>query len=245
MYIKSIDNKKIKTYLSLLTKKGRQNEKRFLLESIRAIEEGIKVGVYPEVVLLREDVEYEGLDNVPRFILEKSIFNRLATTENSRGIIGVYSFLEYKFKDILKGKILFLDGIQDPGNLGAIIRSSVALGLDGLILGPGCVDLYNDKVLRSTLGGIFSLPIVKGEYKDLGLFKKNGFILVGTDLKGKSVREYSFPSNVVVAVGNENKGLSNEVKDILDEVITIPMKEGMESLNASIAASIVIFQMVD
>ena len=247
MYIESSENKKIKLWSALLTKKGRQKEKKFLLESIRGIEEGLKGGVKPEYLLLKEGMKLPAaLDSLEVFlvILKEEVFEKLSQTQNSQGVIGVYSFLSYKFKDMLKGQLLFLDGIQDPGNLGTIIRTGAALSLDGLILGPGCVELYNDKVLRSSLGGIFSLPIINADYEDLKLYKKRGFQIIGMDLKGESLKDFTFGKKVIAVIGNENQGISKEIGEILDHRVSIPISERMESLNAGVAAAILMFKLI-
>ena len=247
MYIESLENKKVKLWTSLLTKKGRLKEKNFLLESIRGIEEGIKAGIKPEALIVEDECkipnEIEKLE-IPTYILSENVFKKLSQTINTQGIIGVYNFLTYKFKDLLKGKFLFLDGIQDPGNLGTIIRTGAALGINGLILGPGCVELYNEKVLRSSLGGVFSLPIIGADYEDLNLYKKNGFKILGMDLTGKNLKGYTFEENVVIVIGNENKGISEKVKEYLDESLNITIEGSMESLNASVAAAIVMFELI-
>lgn len=247
MYIESSENKKIKLWAALLTKKGRQKEKKFLFESIRGIEEGLKAGIKPKYLLLKEGIKLPDTLNsceVFQVILSRVVFKKLSQTQNSQGVIGVYSFLSCKFKDMLEGQLLFLDGIQDPGNLGTIIRTGVALGLNGLILGPGCVELYNDKVLRSSLGGIFSLPIINADYEDLRLYKKNGFQIIGMDLKGKNLKDFTFKEKVVAVVGNENKGISKEIGKILDDMVSIPIMERMESLNVGVAAAILMFKLI-
>ena len=187
-----------------------------------------------------ESIDQDGL---PQIVLTEELFNKISQTEKSQGVIGVYGFLEYKLKDLMKKKVLFLDSIQDPGNLGTIIRTGAALGIGGILLGPGCVDLYNDKVLRSSLGGLFSLPIVSVEYEDLKLFKKNNYNIIAMDLEGIKLSDYTFQEKTVVIIGNENKGISEAARKLTDSFINIPISEGMESLNASIAAAIVMYEL--
>ena len=246
MYIESAENKKVKLWQSLNIKKNRIKEKKFLLESIRGIEEGLKTGFMPLNIILKEGTDIpESIDQdgLPQIVLTEELFNKISQTEKSQGVIGVYGFLEYKLKDLMKKKVLFLDSIQDPGNLGTIIRTGAALGIGGILLGPGCVDLYNDKVLRSSLGGLFSLPIVSVEYDDLKLFKKNNYNIIAMDLEGIKLSDYTFQEKTVIIIGNENKGISEAARKLTDSFINIPISEGMESLNASIAAAIVMYEL--
>lgn len=246
MYIESAENKKVKLWQSLNIKKNRIKEKKFLLESIRGIEEGLKTGFMPLNIILKEGTDIpESIDQdgLPQIVLTEELFNKISQTEKSQGVIGVYGFLEYKLKDLMKKKVLFLDSIQDPGNLGTIIRTGAALGIGGILLGPGCVDLYNDKVLRSSLGGLFSLPIVSVEYEDLKLFKKNNYNIIAMDLEGIKLSDYTFQEKTVIIIGNENKGISEAARKLTDSFINIPISEGMESLNASIAAAIVMYEL--
>lgn len=246
MYIESAENKKVKLWQSLNIKKNRIKEKKFLLESIRGIEEGLKTGFMPLNIILKEGTDIpESIDQdgLPQIVLTEELFNKISQTEKSQGVIGVYGFLEYKLKDLMKKKVLFLDSIQDPGNLGTIIRTGAALGIGGILLGPGCVDLYNDKVLRSSLGGLFSLPIVNVEYDDLKLFKKNNYNIIAMDLEGIKLSDYTFQEKTVIIIGNENKGISEAARKLTDSFINIPISKGMESLNASIAAAIVMYEL--
>lgn len=245
--ITSLENKLVKEIISLQSKKQRHKTGKFLLESKRSIEEAIIYKTEPEMLMIRE-----GFD-VPEFLLKyqqitfvvtDKVFSKISTTENSQGIIAVYKFFQSKLNNLLtKDKLLYLDGIQDPGNLGTIIRSAAAFDLGGILIGPGTVDLYNDKVLRSTLGGIFAIPIIDIKTEELKLFKKHGFNIIGATLGGKNLKNYNFTKKIIVGIGNENKGLSQEFISLADDFITIEISDSMESLNASVAASIILYEL--
>lgn len=245
--ITSLENKLIKELVSLQSKKQRHKSGKFLLESKRGIEEALIYGVIPDIVILREDTELPAfLMNYGQLVVKvtEKIFMKISTTEKSQGIVGVYKFFNIKINNMLdKKRILFLDGLQDPGNLGTIIRSAAAFNLGGILVGPGSVDIYNDKVLRSTLGGIFALPILEIKIEELKLFKKHGFNIIGAKIDGENIHNYSFKEKVIVGIGNENSGLSQEFMDIADEYISIQISEKMESLNASVAASIILYEL--
>lgn len=245
--ITSLENKLIKELLALQSKKQRHKIGKFLLESKRSIEEALIYGIEPENIIICEYTELpEFLINYQQKVVEVSekIFSKISTTENSQGIIGVYKFFNIKINNILeKNRLLFLDGIQDPGNLGTIIRSAAAFNIGGILVGPGSVDIYNEKVLRSTLGGIFALPILEIKTEELKLFKKHGFNIIGAKLDGENLYNYKFKDKVIVGVGNENSGLSQAFMDIAEDYVTIQISEKMESLNASVAASIILYEL--
>ena len=245
--ITSFENKLVKELISLQSKKQRHKIGKFLLESKRSIEEALIYKVEPEVIVINENIP------IPEFLLDyqnlivfvsNKIFDKISTTENSQGILGVYEFFQPKLNNfLLKDKLLYLDGIQDPGNLGTIIRSAAAFSIGGILVGQGSVDIYNDKVLRSTLGGIFAIPIIVIKTEELKLFKKHGYNIIGASLGGKNLSNYTFGNKVIVGVGNENLGLSHEFVKIADDFITIEINKDMESLNASVAASIILYEL--
>lgn len=247
-YIESPENRKVRDWASLAVKKNRQNARRFLLESTRGIEESLTYGVAPEALLLLEGTGLpEGISGriprIPCYTLSPKAFAKLTATENPRGIIGVYAFKQEKPGDVLDSSLLlFLDGIQDPGNLGTIVRSAAAFGLDGLLLGPGCVDLYNEKVLRSTLGGVFALPILSVDHDDLSLFRKHGFRILGASLGGEPLGSCDKTGKILMGIGNENSGLSKRFLDHAEGLVTIPIRREMESLNAGVAAGIILYE---
>lgn len=245
--ITSFENKLIKELLALQSKKQRHKIGKFLIESKRSIEEALIYGSEPETIILCELTQLpEFLTNYKQKVVEVSekVFTKISTTENSQGIIGVYNFFNFKINNFLdKSKLLFLDGIQDPGNLGTIIRSAAAFNIGGILVGPGSVDIYNEKVLRSTLGGIFALPILDIKTEELKLFKKHGFNIIGAKLGGENLYNYNFKDKVIVGVGNENSGLSQDFLDIAVDYVTIQISEKMESLNASVAASIILYEL--
>lgn len=245
--ITSSDNKLIKELISLQNKKQRHKSRKFLLESIRSIEEALIYNSTPELIVIREGMDLPDFLNDSKFkiiVVAEKLFNKISMTDNSQGIIGIYKFFETRINNLLdKKNIIFLDGIQDPGNLGTIIRSAAAFSIDGILIGPGTVDLYNDKVLRSSLGGIFALPIIDIKTEELKLFKKHGFSIIGAALGGKNLYKFNFNEKVIVGIGNENAGVSEEFMNIADDKVTIDINDKMESLNASVAASIIMYEL--
>ena len=153
--------------------------------------------------------------------------------------------VEKKEKDNHIGeRILILDNIQDPGNLGTIIRSAVAFNIDTIILSNDTVDLYNPKVVRSSQGMIFHINIIRrNTHKIITELKNEGYKIVGTKVtNGKDVKEASIYSHFALIIGNEGHGISKEIDDLCDEYLYIIMNEKCESLNAGIAASIIMYE---
>ena len=168
--------------------------------------------------------------------------NKISSLESPSNFLGLVK----KLPTLNYGnRLLILDNIQDPGNLGTIIRSAVAFNLDTLILSNDCVDLYNDKTIRSSEGMLFKLNILR---KDLNTFltelKNNNYTIYGTDvINGSIVGEIKFPKKYAIIIGNEGKGLKSTLKNLVDQNIYIPMSPNAESLNAGIAASIIMYEM--
>lgn len=143
-----------------------------------------------------------------------------------------------------RGLVVVLDGVQDPGNVGTIIRSADAAGAAGVVLGAGCADVYNPKTIRSTMGSLFHLPIVEGQLESLlPEAKVAGVKLVSTSLQAEhSCYSYDFTQSVWLVIGNEGKGISDATARLVDDSITIPMQGQAESLNAAMAATILLFE---
>ena len=239
MVITSIDNKIIKEFKKLEQKKYRDLNNLFLIEGKHLIEEAYKTGYLQEIIVS----EYEQYDlDIKTTIVSPKVINYLSSLENNDGIIGICR----KLKNIEIGNnILLLDNIQDPGNLGTIIRSAVAFNINTIILGKGTVDLYNPKVLRSTQGLIFKINIIETDLLEIILkLKKDNYKIIGTDVNnGSDLKEYSSIGKYALIMGNEGHGLSNEIKSLCDDYIYIKLNKECESLNVGIACSIILYQL--
>lgn len=232
MKLTSVSNEKVKYWVNLKDKKFRDKEGVFLIEGDHLIEEAKKNNLIKYTIsMVNEDADYY----VTREIMEK-ISHQKSISLN----VAVCGFLK---EDSIGGNVLILDNLQDPGNLGTIIRSAVAFGIDTIIIGDTCVDLYNPKVIRSTEGMIFNLNIIRRNLKEIIPILKNlGYKIVGTDVnKGKDIRKID-KENIAVVIGNEGSGLSEDIKALCDEFIYIKMDSKCESLNAGVAASIIMYE---
>ena len=187
---------------------------------------------YPYQLILRGE-EYPELEGIR---LVEGLFKELASTEQSQGILME---IKPKEKHHMHGNILYLEQMSDPGNLGTILRSASAFGLDTICLGPGSVSLYNDKVLRSSLTAFLSLNVIE-QVSLQSIRELEGYHFYGAELQGEAFYQLKPKDPWVLFLGNEAHGLSPEALDLIHQAVTIPMKGTMESLNASVAASILL-----
>lgn len=164
---------------------------------------------------------------------------KISDMESISGYYGVCRKIKERE---LGNKILLLDNLQDPGNLGTIIRSGVAFNFDTIVLSNDSVDLYNPKVIRSTKGMLFKINIVNRDLKKF-ILENDDYLIYGTDvIKGISVREIDKDKKIGIVIGNEGKGMSLEIKELCNKFIYIPINGKCESLNAGVAASIIMYE---
>ncbi|MFD3156122.1 TrmH family RNA methyltransferase [Haloimpatiens sp. FM7330] len=250
--ITSKDNSLIKEIKKLKEKKHRVKSKTFLVEGFRFVHEALKSNSNVKYVFICENVKekwenvYKNLDlnNTKRFIVSENVLKVISNTDNPQGVVAVVANKENNLKK-QNGFYILADKIQDPGNMGTIIRTAHASGAAGVIITKGTVDVYNDKTLRSTMGSIFNIPVI--EDKDLSTIRKlktEGFKLVASYLDSESEDFYdvSLKENVILAVGNEGNGISTDILQLSDIKVKIPMPGGTESLNAAVAASVMMYE---
>ncbi len=250
--ITSTSNETIKYFISLNDKKTRMNAKRFIVEGYHLVNEASKTNLL-EAIISTDEKELKKINNVKRYLVNDAIINKIATTKNPQNILGIVKMLDHNITNLLpiikgnKTKLIMLDDVNDPGNLGTIIRTAAGLGYDGIIMSPNTVDLYNEKVIRSTQGVIFKIPIIKANLLEvIKLLKKEKVFCIGTALtNAKDVKHITKKDKFAICLGNEAKGISKEVLDNMDEKVKIAMKNDVESLNVSIAAGIIMYEMMD
>ena len=239
MIYTSIENEHIKEIKKLNNKKYRDLNGKFIIEGKHLVEEAIKNNLVEEVLLLEGNNEkYDVKTNY----VNGKVMKYITELDNPSKIIGIC----HKKNDKIQGNhILILDDIQDPGNLGTIIRSAVAFNIDTIILSKTGVDLYNSKVLRSTQGMIFNINIVVSDIKEEILKLKNdNYKILTTNVEGgKLVKSIEKNQKFAIIIGNEGKGVSKEIKELSDEYIYIEMNKKCESLNAAVATSIILYEL--
>lgn len=246
----SKDNKLVKLALKLKKKKYREEENLFLAEGVRFVESAIenrsvKYILYSEKLYSTNGYERVLKDDIDSYMVDESVLKDICDTENPQGVVAICIKKEYSLDDILKNIIVIVDGVQDPGNLGTIIRTCDAAGAHGIVMLKGTVDLYNPKVLRSTMGSIFHIPIVfVNDLVDIsGILLQNEYNILAASLDGdKSLYEYDFSAKTAVILGNEASGVKKENMSLATHLVLIPMEGSSESLNVAIANSVIVYE---
>ncbi|WP_425710802.1 TrmH family RNA methyltransferase [Fictibacillus sp. Mic-4] len=246
--IESEQNASVKQWKKLYTKKEREKTRTYLIEGPHLIEEAIKHDVPVIHLIVEESFELPGTWDayaLNTWVVTRKIMKGLSDTEHPQGILAVCEMPDEEETLEPKGRFLLVDGVQDPGNLGTIIRTADSAGLNGVILGEGTVDLYNSKVLRATQGSLFHLPVIKGHLsKWISSFKEEGVPVYITALKGAtSMREVASPEQFALVIGNEGSGVRSEIMKEADELVAIPIYGQAESLNVSVATGILLYEL--
>lgn len=242
MLITSLDNDRIKGYIKLKERKYRKKTNTFIVEGLHSVLEAYKTGSIIELILEKDEVLPFDL---PCVYVTNEIINKISSLETPSNIMALCKINSDNVE--LGNKILLLDNVQDPGNLGTIIRSAVAFNVDSIVLSPDCVDVYNPKVLRSTQGMIFHIPIiVRDLFETIDTIKKEEIPVYGTRVEfGEDVSSLKEKDKVKYALvmGNEGNGVKRELLEKCDKNLFIDMSEKVESLNVSVAASILMYEL--
>lgn len=244
--IKTISNNKLKEIVKLHQKKYREETGLFLAEGEKILEELINANADIIDVFAINSFDCSKYKIEPTIIDEQTM-KKISTTSSVCEVLTIAKKQEIKIQDFSKlKKIALLDSISDPGNLGTIIRSAAAFGIDGIILYGNCVDKYSSKVIRSTAGNFFKIPIIEidnTEYLQKH-FNKHTFVATALSKENNiSLKECSKIDNYVIMLGSEAKGLTNNLIKIADKNIRLEMKKNVESLNLSVCASVIFYEL--
>lgn len=239
MVFTSNQNKKIKNIKKLNSKKYRDELNSFLIEGEHLVSEAYKNNFLKELIV-EENTNFS-LD-IDTIHVTENILKYISGLDNPPKVMGVCKKIE---EQKIGNKVIILDNIQDPGNLGTIIRSAVAFNFDTIVLSKNTVDLYNTKVLRATQGMIFNINIVIKDLETLvPILKKENYKIYGTKVtNGKDIKELEKSLKFAIILGNEGNGVSNNLLDMCDEYVYINMNKTCESLNVGVAASIIMYEL--
>lgn len=251
--ITSKDSKTLKHAMSLLKKKFRKQHGEYLVEGYRSVLDMIPTGTV-RYIFIRDDIEMtadlkEAMStyDIAHYQIKKELLKPLEDTVTSQGIVAVVCKKEYRLSDFTAtdGLYVLLDGVQDPGNMGTIIRTAVAAGAEGLLLMKGTVDPYNNKTIRSTMSAITKLPI----YEDVNLedvehlVSTQSLVPYATSLENsKDYNQVTYAKRSLLMMGNEANGLSDELVQLAQERIHIPQYGPIESLNVAIASALCMYK---
>lgn len=255
--ISSKDNERVKYTKSLLKSKNRQKESKYIIEGYRILTLAIECEADLDYVFINETFEEKKEHknflnileekNIKVFKTTNKIFKELVDTENTQGILGVIKFKERKIEHNIKCDdkfVLILDRIQDPGNMGTIIRTADAAGVDAIIALKGCVDIYNPKVIRSTMGSIFDMNIIHCTQEEcLKELKSKDFKIVSSFLNTDNFyHETKYHDRTALVIGNEANGVNDDLIEASDLLVKIPIYGNAESLNAAISSAILMYE---
>lgn len=258
-FISSENNSIIKHVKALDLKKQRVKHMQYTVEGLRIVSECIKYKGDIEYIIYSEDLlniqggsdllEKVSQEGYTVYQVPSQLFNKLARTESPQGVLAVVNMKKMTLNDLeLKDRdnlfFVILDRIQDPGNMGTIIRTAESANADAVIITKGSVDPYNSKTLRATMGAIFHLPIIQCPDDEwLGYLKRNQVTLIAADLDtDKTYIDIDYNKNIGIIIGNEANGIDPQILENVDERVIIPILGKIESLNASVAAGILIYK---
>ncbi len=255
--ITSKDNEIIKNIKKLKTKKYRDLNNEYIIEGIKLVEEAIKENAKIKQIVICE--ENEQTSSIPKELMyeiarheclyvTQKVFNSISDVTNPQGVLAVIekTSKEKNEIDYSEDVIVVLDDIQDPGNLGTILRTLDSTGLKQIIVSKGTADAYNPKVVRSTMGAIFRINIIETEdlQETIQKMKEQNYkIIVTTPNTGKTIYDIDYNKKVII-IGNEANGVSPQIIKQADENVKIPMLGKTESLNASVATGIILYEYV-
>ena len=246
MIITSKDNEIIKNIKKLKEKKYRLDS--YIVEGIKMVKEAINENQEIALIAIREDFKIDfDTKNIKTVIISNKIFNDISDVKTPQGILAVIKKNQNNQIETNSNYILALDSLQDPGNMGTIIRTADSANINQIIINKTTVDPYSPKVIRSTMGAIYRTNIIEVEDLKTTLkeIQSKGFQIITTDLKAtQSIYDINYNNKTVVVIGNEANGVSQEILQTADKKVIIPMLGKTESLNASIAASIMIYEYV-
>jgi TrmH family RNA methyltransferase len=255
--ITSKDNEKIKYTKSLLKSKARNKENKFIIEGYRILTLAVECSADIDYVFINEDFEKKEEHkkfialledkNIKIFKTTNKIFDELIDTKNSQGILAV---VRYENKTLSKNLtdeskfVVVLDRIQDPGNMGTIIRTADAAGVDTIIALKGTVDIYNPKVVRSTMGSIFDMNIINASQEEaIEILKSKNFEIVSSYLNTDNFYDkIEYNNKVALVIGNEANGVNDDLIKNSDTLVKIPIYGKAESLNAAISSAILMYE---
>ena len=235
-YINSRTNQKVVHAASLKDKKYIKEYQEFLVEGIKSLELALKAGRLKEVFTLKElKLPY----NIPQYLVTEEIIDKISFSQNPEGVVAVFQTLD-NIKPYNMDKVVYFDDIQDPGNMGTLIRTALAFNYDCVILSENCVSIYNPKVVSATKGAMFLIPILSGNILDY----KNGRTVITSTLNEKSISldELEAPESFILVLGNEAHGVSEEIINNSDVFVKIPITN-IDSLNVAVAGAIMMYHL--
>ena len=243
--ITSPKNPKVLLWRSLKDAKGRRETGCFLVEGAKAVEEALTSGFACEALLVQSGVDVPFPADVRVTEVSDRVMEAVCDTRTPQGVAAV---MRIRHEAVTGCRLIALDGVQDPGNVGTILRTADAAGLDGALLSRACADPYSPKVLRATMGSIFHLPLTVTDDLpgELAARRDAGMDILSSQLDGSPFRAYApNPQGYVLVIGSEGNGVTDAVRALATHRLRLPMRGRAESLNAAVAAGIMMYQLTE
>ena len=244
-HITSLKNPKVQTWKSLKDRRGRRETGCFLVEGRKMVEEALSSSFEVKALLMAEGFERELPlpEGLKAYVLPEHVFAAVCDTKTPQGVAAVVRIQD----SLVAGRrIVALDGVQDPGNVGTILRTADAAGFDGVLLSEQCADIFSPKVLRATMGSIFRMGVrVTGDLPgQLTALRESGFAVLSSQLDGTPFYDREpVGGQFALVIGSEGNGVTDEVKAVATHRVKLPMRGGAESLNAAVAAGIMMYEL--
>lgn len=246
--ITSLQNDRVKLAHGLITgSKSRRKLGKVALEGLRLVRDAIEAGYFPDFILFdpasaaSDSIRSLGVDADLLLEADPDVMQHLAATEHSQGVIGVFPLPTPSLPRSPR-RVLILDAVRDPGNLGTILRTAAAAGVEVVLLAPGCVDPYNDKVLRSGMGAHFRVPVIAQKWDEIGAYCE-GLAVYLAEMQGDvSYDAADWSNGWALIVGSEAHGAGDVAAALATQRVYIPMAAATESLNAASATAILLFE---
>lgn len=246
--ITSLQNDKVKLAHALQTSaKSRRKESKIVLEGIRLVRDALQAGHQPLFALVSADFHDEALvrlltqKNIDLTVVSDEVMHSVSDTQQPQGIVTVFPMPKSRLPSEAK-RILVLDAIRDPGNMGTILRTAAAAGVEGVLLAPTCADPYNPKALRGGMGAHFRVPILEATWEQISEHCYNGSIYIADSEGDLAYDTVDWTKSWALIIGSEAHGAGDEAQNIAHHRVYIPMATNTESLNAAIAAGIILFE---
>ncbi len=239
MVITSTDNSKIIETAKLSEKKYRNRLGKYVLEGVRLVSDALKHGAKAEDIFVAESVAHN-FNFVNQTVVSDRVFAKISDTVNSQGVLAVVSKPNVEMTSP-NGNCMVLDGLQDPGNVGTLIRTAVACDFTDLYA-VNSADLYSSKVIRSAMSAHFCIKLHETDSIEKVFELLHGVSKIAADMSGKNIFETTFPSRVALILGNEGNGISDFVRKHADKTVSLPMANGLESLNVAVAGSVIAYK---
>lgn len=243
----SLANPAIKRIRSFQRRKSRLEDRAFVVEGVRAVEDVLAAGIVPDTIVLRENSEFVvpgGLSTVVRWV-SAPVFDQLTEVAHPQGVLAVVPMLdEPPLPDVATSPlVVYLDGVRDPGNMGTLFRSAAGAGVDHLVIGQECVDVYHPKSVRAAMGAHLRISFSHANSEEIAHYSHDFPVIALADAGGNALYDsVNWQSASVLIVGGEAFGSTSASRDLANVIVSIPLANGVESLNAGVAGSLLMFE---